>query len=66
MEWSSPSSGALSPDSHGYQVYRHAMVAPIALSFAAIHTRNRHMELGQIALKIDDLKGRCGALRGYL
>ena len=26
----------------------------------------RHMELGQIGLKIEDLKGRCGALRGYL
>jgi len=24
------------------------------------------MELGQIGLKIEDLKGRCGALRGYL
>ena len=27
---------------------------------------NLRMELGQIGLKIDDLKERCGALRGYL
>lgn len=30
------------------------------------HPGIRQMELGQIGLKIDDLKGRCGALRGYL